>query len=299
MHRTGQLRATTPRSCRPADHAFGGQAVIEGVMMRGRHSWGVAVRRPRATSPGSAYPLPSRRARATAGQASSGGARRGRSLRIDEPGRQGARASRPTSAWKDPSPGRSPPETAAAPDAEGRSARRRPAGDALGRGATRSAAKGWPRSLRLSVGRSWRSRYWWPVAMAVASLHRGAAGGRQAVRRDLRQPVRLQSGGGAHPHSHLHPLHRRDQPDPRPAPGLRVPRRRAQGDPRLRVLRPAGRRRRAGVLHPSSALRHRVPAAGDGHRGASSSPSSASPACPGWCCRVSSAYPSSSASPTR
>ncbi len=28
------------------DHTFGGQAVIEGVMMRGRHSWGVAVRRP-------------------------------------------------------------------------------------------------------------------------------------------------------------------------------------------------------------------------------------------------------------
>ncbi len=28
------------------DHAFGGQAVIEGVMMRGKRSWGVAVRRP-------------------------------------------------------------------------------------------------------------------------------------------------------------------------------------------------------------------------------------------------------------
>jgi uncharacterized protein YqhQ len=28
------------------DHTYGGQAVIEGVMMRGRHSWGVAVRRP-------------------------------------------------------------------------------------------------------------------------------------------------------------------------------------------------------------------------------------------------------------
>ena len=28
------------------DHAFGGQAVIEGVMMRGKRSWGLAVRRP-------------------------------------------------------------------------------------------------------------------------------------------------------------------------------------------------------------------------------------------------------------
>lgn len=28
------------------EHVFGGQAVMEGVMMRGKHSWGVAVRRP-------------------------------------------------------------------------------------------------------------------------------------------------------------------------------------------------------------------------------------------------------------
>lgn len=28
------------------EHVFGGQAVMEGVMMRGRHSWGLAVRRP-------------------------------------------------------------------------------------------------------------------------------------------------------------------------------------------------------------------------------------------------------------
>jgi uncharacterized protein YqhQ len=40
------------------DHAFGGQAVIEGVMMRGRHSWGVAVRRPAGDIARVAYPLP-------------------------------------------------------------------------------------------------------------------------------------------------------------------------------------------------------------------------------------------------
>ena len=40
------------------DHAFGGQAVIEGVMMRGRHSWGVAVRRPSGDIARVAYPLP-------------------------------------------------------------------------------------------------------------------------------------------------------------------------------------------------------------------------------------------------
>jgi uncharacterized protein YqhQ len=39
-------------------HTFGGQAVIEGVMMRGRHSWGVAVRRPSGGIARKSYPLP-------------------------------------------------------------------------------------------------------------------------------------------------------------------------------------------------------------------------------------------------
>ena len=30
----------------PASHLYGGQAVVEGVMMRGAHHWAVAVRRP-------------------------------------------------------------------------------------------------------------------------------------------------------------------------------------------------------------------------------------------------------------
>jgi uncharacterized protein YqhQ len=45
-------------SPKPHDHAFGGQAVIEGVMMRGRHSWGVAVRRPSGDIARVAYALP-------------------------------------------------------------------------------------------------------------------------------------------------------------------------------------------------------------------------------------------------
>lgn len=45
-----------PVSC-AHDHTFGGQAVIEGVMMRGRHSWGVAVRRPSGGIVRVAYPL--------------------------------------------------------------------------------------------------------------------------------------------------------------------------------------------------------------------------------------------------
>jgi uncharacterized protein YqhQ len=43
-------------ACTP-DHTFGGQAVIEGVMMRGRHSWGVAVRRPSGRIARVGYPL--------------------------------------------------------------------------------------------------------------------------------------------------------------------------------------------------------------------------------------------------
>ncbi|MFH1834516.1 MAG: DUF1385 domain-containing protein [bacterium] len=39
------------------EHTFGGQAVIEGVMMRGRRSWGVAVRRPSGGIARMAYPL--------------------------------------------------------------------------------------------------------------------------------------------------------------------------------------------------------------------------------------------------
>ena len=43
----------------PYEHVFGGQAVIEGVMMRGKHSWGVAVRRPSGGIARISYPLES------------------------------------------------------------------------------------------------------------------------------------------------------------------------------------------------------------------------------------------------
>ena len=43
MTQEADKQADTPRQW---EHVFGGQAVMEGVMMRGRHSWGVAVRRP-------------------------------------------------------------------------------------------------------------------------------------------------------------------------------------------------------------------------------------------------------------
>ncbi|MBN1321551.1 MAG: DUF1385 domain-containing protein [Thermoleophilia bacterium] len=41
------------------ENTFGGQAVIEGVMMRGKYSWGLAVRRPSGSIARSAYPLQS------------------------------------------------------------------------------------------------------------------------------------------------------------------------------------------------------------------------------------------------
>jgi uncharacterized protein YqhQ len=43
----------------PYEHVFGGQAVLEGVMMRGKHSWGVAVRRPSGDIALVSYPLES------------------------------------------------------------------------------------------------------------------------------------------------------------------------------------------------------------------------------------------------
>ncbi len=41
------------------ENTFGGQAVIEGVLMRGKHSWGMAVRRPSGAIARVAYPLES------------------------------------------------------------------------------------------------------------------------------------------------------------------------------------------------------------------------------------------------
>ncbi|HEY5529048.1 MAG TPA: DUF1385 domain-containing protein [Thermoleophilia bacterium] len=48
--------------CNP-DHSFGGQAVIEGVMMRGTRSWGVAVRRPSGGIERVSFPLPAAKER--------------------------------------------------------------------------------------------------------------------------------------------------------------------------------------------------------------------------------------------
>lgn len=48
--------AADPAAC-TRGHTFGGQAVIEGVMMRGKHSWGVAVRRPSGGIARKVYPL--------------------------------------------------------------------------------------------------------------------------------------------------------------------------------------------------------------------------------------------------
>lgn len=58
-----EATAGEPAVCRPQDHSFGGQAVIEGVMMRGRHSWGVAVRRPSGGIARVVFPLESAGAR--------------------------------------------------------------------------------------------------------------------------------------------------------------------------------------------------------------------------------------------
>ena len=43
--------------CESHDHYIGGQAVLEGVMMRGRHSWGLSVRQPNGNVATHSYPL--------------------------------------------------------------------------------------------------------------------------------------------------------------------------------------------------------------------------------------------------
>ena len=64
----------------------------------------------------------------------------------------------------------------------------------------------------------------------------------------------------------LHRLHRRDQPPARPAPGVRVPRRRAQDDLLLRGRRPARPGAGRALLAPAPALRNQLPADRDGAR---------------------------------
>ena len=64
----------------------------------------------------------------------------------------------------------------------------------------------------------------------------------------------------------LHRLHRRDQPPARPAPRVRVPRRRAQDDLLLRGRRRAGPGARRDLLAPAPPLRHQLPADRDGAR---------------------------------
>ncbi|MGH2642125.1 MAG: DUF1385 domain-containing protein, partial [Actinomycetota bacterium] len=41
--------AAPPKAASPRTHLYGGQAVVEGVMMRGAGFWAIAVRRPDAT----------------------------------------------------------------------------------------------------------------------------------------------------------------------------------------------------------------------------------------------------------
>jgi uncharacterized protein YqhQ len=53
---SGSKAPEGPEAC-GRSHTFGGQAVIEGVMMRGRNSWAVAVRRPSGGIARMAYPL--------------------------------------------------------------------------------------------------------------------------------------------------------------------------------------------------------------------------------------------------
>ena len=236
-----------PRSGPPQDlparasTSFGGQAVIEGVMMRGRHSWGVAVRRPsgehrprrltRSTPAGFAQPL-AQAARWSAAWSPSyeslslGIKALGISANI---GLEDADADGATAALtRYRRDGRAPTD-------------RRRSGRRAGAAAAKPPTTGEGRAARLRVegaGRHGDRRH----GHGGGPLRRRPPGGGQVVRRHLRQPLRVQPGGGLIRivifllYIVVISLH------PRPAAGVRVPRRRAQGHPRLRGLRPAGRR---------------------------------------------------------
>ena len=207
-------------------------------MMRGRHSWGVAVRRPSGDIARVAYPLP------PAGS-------RNRFWRFPvvrgvvalyeshEPRHQGPRPlrqHRPGGALRDAKPRRQRRRARAAA-ARRRGRPRQRGGSRRTAACVRVEATGGDRGHRAGDGRR--------------PLHRGAAGGGQAVRVDP-SPTRSCStwskGSSGSPSSSCTCV--ADQPDPRSAQGLRVPRRRAQGHPRLRGVWAAGRRVRPAASPP-------------------------------------------------
>ena len=93
----------------------------------------------------------------------------------------------------------------------------------------------------------------------------GRPGARHEPPGDRHDPV-VRRGRGADPRRRLHPLPPRHLAAPGPPAALPVPRGRAQGDQRVRGRRGADARARRPLQPHPPALRHGVPAVGDGDR---------------------------------
>ena len=215
------------------DAPVGGQAVLEGVMMRGVSTWAVAVRKPapeeapegssaRSRSP----PSRSSRGPSAIGSCAAGDPRRGRARRVAE----------------DRLPG---------------------AGDLRQRAADRGGrGRGARDDRRLHLGADdrllarARDR---PVLRRPGRRHEPDQG-------PARLGIALLARRGRPSDRDLHRLHRPDQPPARPAAGVRVPRRRAQDDLLLRGGRPARPGARRALLAPAPTLRDQLPADRDGAR---------------------------------
>ena len=206
--------------------AIGGQAVLEGVMMRGPRNWAVAVRKPDGEiaqvcardRPADGAPL---------GAAPAGRPRRRRARRV-------ARDRLPRAVGLGQLRRRRRRS-----EGDERAGRDRPLGALLlVRGRDRLRARRSSRSARRCSPTRCRSR---------------AAAGSSIVEGLIRVTVFVA-------------LPRPAQPDPVAAARVPVPRRRAQGDQRLRGRRGADAGDGAALLADPPALRHGVPALGDGDR---------------------------------
>ena len=211
--------------------------------MRGRHSWGVAVRRPCGRHRPSGLPVASGRV-AQPDLALPGDPRRRRALRVDESGHQGpgpvgqhqSGGTRPR-----PRPRRSAPRCEAAAGRRG-APRPRP---------LRRVRGTWTSSRPRSGGSRWRVTVVIALAMAVGLFIVVPLVVAKAARGRSGQPHPLQPGGRASSGIAIFilylvvvSLH------PRPAQGVRVSRGRAQAHPRLRGLRAARPGVRAGSSPP-------------------------------------------------
>ena len=259
-----EVRLADGRLMPAKDAPIGGQAVLEGVMMRGVSTWAVAVRMPgcpRRASTDHEHRL-TEEARSSPNGADGRADRRGQRRRAatEERARARSRSTREPfeSAMKKRRlypPADDPRRRRPLRVAEDRHAGARHLRQRAARGARRG-------DLRQDLG-----LHDLPLARVCGrTLLRAAGTVANFWKDELGSSVAVRRGREADPHLDLPRLPVGDLPHQGPAARVRVPRRRAQGDLVLRGRRAAHARERAEVLAPARALRDELPADRDDHR---------------------------------